>query len=180
MNKFAIVNKYKDAGLVLPQPATPGSAGMDIRAAADVIIPPFFREQYGKYPKGENLSYTLAENENNIVAIDGKFTLIPTGLKVYLDEGYFLMMAPRSSFPLKNWLFVSNTPAIIDRDYVDNKNNEGEIFVQIANFTPNPIQIKKGDKIAQAIIVPYTLPNNVEPENSERVGGFGSTDTTCS
>lgn len=65
---------------------------------------------------------------------------------------------------------------IVDRDYYNNSDNEGEIFIQLINMTPNPLHIKKGDKIGQALFIPYVLPENVKPENSKRLGGHGSTD----
>lgn len=115
--RFEIVSKYKDSNISIPQPATSGSAGCDLRAAEDIVIPSFFREQYGKYPKGENLSYTIEENEKNIAAIGGRMTLVPTGLKAYLDEGTCLLILPRSSMPLKQWLFVANTPGKLKSYY---------------------------------------------------------------
>ena len=78
--------------------------------------------------------------------------------------------------PLKQWLFIGNTQAVIDRDYIQ-ADNEGEIFIQLINMTPNPILIKKGDRIGQALFIPYVLPENVKPENEARVGGHGSTGT---
>ena len=173
-NYFEFVSKYKDCGLPLPQPATPGSAGLDLRAVEDTIIPPFM-SKYGQYPKGE--ANTLEENEKNIKEINGKLTMVSTGLKVHLDEGYYLAITPRSSMPLKQWLFIGNTQAVVDRDYYNNPDNEGEIFIQLINMTPNPILIKKGDRIGQALYIPYVLPENVKPENEARVGGHGSTGT---
>lgn len=105
-NYFEFVSKYKDCGLTLPQPATPGSAGLDLRAAHDAVIPPFM-SKYGQYPKGG--AVTIEENEKNIKDIDGRLILVSTGLKVHLDEGYYLAITPRSSMPLKQWLFIGNT-----------------------------------------------------------------------
>ena len=131
--------------------------------------------KYGQYPKGD--ANTLEENEKNIKEIDGKLTMVSTGLKVHLDEGYYLAITPRSSMPLKQWLFIGNTQAVVDRDYYNNPDNEGEIFIQLINMTPNPILMKKGDRIGQALFIPYVLPENVKPENEARVGGHGSTGT---
>lgn len=63
---------------------------------------------------------------------------------------------------------------IIDQDYYNNPDNEGEIYIQLINLSPYDIQIKKGDKIAQGIILPYLT---VEDDNANgvRKGGFGST-----
>jgi dUTP pyrophosphatase len=52
-------------------------------------------------------------------------TLVPTGVKVYLDNDKYLQLSARSSLPRKNWLIVANAPGIVDADYVDNPDNEG-------------------------------------------------------
>lgn len=172
-NYFEFVSKYKDCGLPLPQPATPGSVGLDLRAVEDTIIPPF-KSKRELYPKRDVV--TLEENEKIIKEIGGKLTMVSTGLKVHLNEGYYLAVTPRSSMPLKQWLFIGNTQAVVDRDYIL-ADNEGEIFIQLINMTPNPVLIKKGDRIGQALFIPYVLPENVKPENKKRTGGHGSTGT---
>ena len=69
---------------------------------------------------------------------------------------------------------MANGVGIIDGDYYNNSDNEGEIFIQLINATPIPILIKKGDKIAQAIIKSYYTTENDETIE-ERTGGLGST-----
>lgn len=63
---------------------------------------------------------------------------------------------------------------IIDADYYNNKDNEGEIFFQLINLSPFPIILHKGDIIGQGIIKSY---EKIDEDNSinERKGGFGST-----
>ena len=63
---------------------------------------------------------------------------------------------------------------IIDADYADNPDNEGEIFLQLINLSPFDIQLHKGDKIGQAIIHKYEITDNDSAEG-KRIGGFGST-----
>lgn len=63
---------------------------------------------------------------------------------------------------------------IIDADYCDNPDNEGEIFFQIMNLSPFNIGIKKGEAIGQGIILPYLTTDN-DSASGKRVGGFGST-----
>ena len=63
---------------------------------------------------------------------------------------------------------------IIDADYVDNQDNEGEIFFQVINLSPFAIQIKKGDKIGQGVIKQYCITDD-DNACGERTGGFGST-----
>ena len=63
---------------------------------------------------------------------------------------------------------------IIDADYASNKTNDGEIFLQLLNLSPFPIQIKKGDRIGQGIIKHYLVTDD-DNATGEREGGMGST-----
>ena len=103
-----------------------------------------------------------------------KPTLVSTGMKCKLDPGTYLELSVRSSCPLKYWLMLANGVGIIDADYYNNPDNEGEIFFQIYNLSPFNIQIKKGEAIGQAIILPYGVTED-DVAGGERTGGFGST-----
>ena len=95
-------------------------------------------------------------------------------LKCKMEDNEYLQIVARSSTPLKYWLIVANAPGIVDADYYNNPDNEGEIFVQVINLSPFTIKLKKGDKIAQGIISRYyTVEDDVR--DGERTGGFGST-----
>ena len=63
---------------------------------------------------------------------------------------------------------------IIDADYYNNPDNDGEIFFQIINFSPYDIVLEKGEKIGQGIIHQY-LTTYDDNATGERIGGFGST-----
>lgn len=157
---FEIVTKYADQGIELPQRATKGSAGYDLAAAKTMIIPSIWK-------------MALADNlkaDNHILPS----TLVPTGVKAYMPENEYLMLVNRSSNPLKNNLSLPNAIGIIDSDYYNNENNEGEIFVQLINYGLKDYTIQKGDRIAQGIFTPY-FTTDVEAEMlGNRTGGFGS------
>ena len=71
---------------------------------------------------------------------------------------------------------LANSTGIIDADYVDNPDNEGEIFFQVINLLPFPIKIKKGEIIGQAKFVKFAVTDDdFLVGKSDRVGGFGST-----
>ena len=129
----------------LPKRSTKGSCGYDITIPMPIFV-----------------------NANEV-----KF--IPTGIKVYLDDDKFLMVAPRSSSAKKRYQ-LGNRVAFIDSDYADNPDNEGDIIVSI-EYTGKDIGIKfeTGDAIAQGIILPFF---KVEDDDADgtRVGGYGSTD----
>lgn len=99
--------------------------------------------------------------------------LIPTGIYVALPVGYELQIRPRSGMALKYGITVLNTPGTIDADY------RGEIGVILYNASGNIVDIKKGDRIAQAVLAQY---ERIEWEEVEELsetergeGGFGST-----
>ena len=63
---------------------------------------------------------------------------------------------------------------IIDADYVDNPDNEGEIAFAFMNITKAPVIIEAGDKLGQGIFIKYGVTDDDAAEG-ERKGGFGST-----
>jgi dUTP pyrophosphatase len=64
---------------------------------------------------------------------------------------------------------------IVDADYYNNPSNEGELFVQLINYGLRDYTIKKGERIGQAIFLPYLTADNEEAPRADRTGGFGST-----
>ena len=100
--------------------------------------------------------------------------LVGTGLVIAVPEGYFLGVFARSSTPLKRGLMVANGVGVIDADYCG---PDDEIKVQVLNITDAPVQVARGDRLAQGIVLP--CPRIEWEEVTEmRVptrGGFGST-----
>ena len=175
--KFEVVSKYKDAGLALPVRKTAGSAGYDFEVAEDIIIPPYEQcvKTLASVPRISN-KLTLSEVAQITKLTGAKPTLVPTGIKCELEPGTYLELSVRSSCPLKYWLVLANGVGIIDADYYNNPDNEGEIFFQIINLSPFNIELKKGDTIGQGIIKEYYLVD-IDVTTATRSGGFGSTDT---
>lgn len=167
---FEVVNKYKDQGLTLPKRATHGSAGYDFRAAETITIP----SMWNVLTKNNGItSMQNGEiNEENKTFL--KSTLVPTGIKAYMPENEYLMLVNRSSNAMKNHLSLPNAIGIIDSDYYENENNEGEIFVQLINYGLEDYIIEKGDRIAQGIFTSYAVVDNEMDDFEKRVGGFGS------
>ena len=99
--------------------------------------------------------------------------LVSTGLAIALPDGYAGFVQPRSGLAIKQGLSIVNTPGLIDAHY------RGELKVILINLDPtNNIQINKGDRIAQLVIIAtpsITLHNTYElPESSRGAQGFGS------
>lgn len=191
MAKFEVVSRFADSGIQVPVASTKNSAGYDFVVAEDILVPAHedlcammtYSSQASildilnacESNAGiESLTYTLDELAKLTKATKCKPTLVSTGLKCKMEDNEYLQIVARSSTPLKYWLIVANAPGIVDADYYNNPDNEGEIFVQVINLSPFTIKLKKGDKIAQGIISRYyTVEDDVR--NGERTGGFGST-----
>ena len=174
MNKFEKISLYKDIDLVEPVRKTKKSAGYDMAAAEDIVIPPY-KHQYSIMVESSWYgTKTLEEMTEMTKSCKAKPTLIPTGYKCHIDDGWYLQLSVRSSSPLKYWIILANGVGIIDGDYCDNPDNEGHIYFQVINLSPFPIEIKKGDLIGQATFLPYGITTD-DVSEGERVGGFGST-----
>lgn len=129
----------------LPQRGTSGSAGYD-----------FFTPQ----------TINLAAS---------KVAKIPTGIRVKIDDGWFLAVMPRSGLGFKYKVQLYNTVGVIDSDYY-NSSNEGHIFVKIVNDNGEnkAMTVNKGDGFVQGIFLPYGLATD-DNTTTVRDGGFGST-----
>lgn len=98
--------------------------------------------------------------------------LIPTGIRVQLDPGQFLMCVPRSGLGFKYGMRLRNSVGIIDEDYF-NADNEGHIMAKIC--CDEPFKLDAGDRFMQGIILNYGTVKTDEPIKRKRKGGFGST-----
>lgn len=134
-------------GLDFPRYETAHSAGMDLRAAIaeDVILQP------------------------------GQRTLVPTGLRLAIPDGYEAQVRPRSGLAIKHGITVPNAPGTIDADY------RGPLCVGLVNISQEPYTIRRGDRIAQLVVAPVSRAELVVVEqlaDTERgAGGFGHTGT---
>ena len=179
MAKFELIEKYKNNTELLPSRATEFSAGYDFKVAEDIIIPSYDNLMFGLISNSISLdliseTVTLEEISRLTKLSNAKPTLVPTGIKCKLEADRYLQLNVRSSLPLKHWLILGNGSGIIDSDYYGNPDNDGHIFFQLINLSPYDIQLKKGDKIGQGIILPYYVTEDDEASGS-RTGGFGST-----
>lgn len=145
---FEIAKGWEGKEIHMPVRKTKYSAGYDIEAAEDCVVPAF---KAGQAP-----------------------TLIKTGLKAYMPEDEYLMLCNRSSNPKKKGLVMANSVGIIDSDYYENSDNDGHFMFAFYNVKSEDVEIKKGECIGQAIFQKYGIIDDDNAEG-ERVGGFGST-----
>ena len=174
--KFEKVSRFENEDLTMPIRKTIASAGYDICAAEDIIIPTW-EEHYMRLDENSSTKEpkTLAALGTLTKVLGAKPTLIPTGIKCKMGQGQYLELSVRSSCPLKYWIILANGVGIIDADYYNNPDNEGEIFFQVINLSPFPIHIQKGEAIGQGIIKNYITTDDDNFNPSARIGGFGST-----
>ena len=177
MAKFEFVSRFADAGLPLPERKTASSAGYDLTVAEDTVIPSFFNHYSTMCESlliGDKEIFDLDTVAKMTKSLKAKPTLVSTGVKCQLPSNTYLELSVRSSCPLKYWLILANGVGVVDADYYNNPDNEGEIFLQLINLSPYTILLKKGDVIGQGIIKPYLTTEN-DAASGERLGGFGST-----
>ena len=172
---FEVVKKYQDQGLTLPRRQTLASAGYDIEAASDITIPSIWTLNFVRIFRLIRNGHELIESDRLAAEKVLKPILVPTGIRAEMDPGWVLLLFPRSSLGFRHGLRLSNTVGVIDSDYYDNPNNEGEIFVQVLNYGVRPLHIKKGERVAQGIFIKYLKTDDDEPISSQRMSGFGST-----
>ena len=132
--------------LPLPQRATSGSAGYDFKAPFSFELHP-----------GETIK-------------------IPTGIRVKIDEGWWLGCLPRSGLGFKYRFQLNNTMGVIDSDYYES-DNEGHIFAKVTNDSNEnkTVSVEAGSGFVQAIFIPYGITYS-DSANGVRNGGMGSTD----
>ena len=146
---FEIAKGFEDKEINLPVRKTKYAAGYDIEAAEDIVVPSF--------KKGMNP------------------TLIPTGVKAYMEDDEVLYIYNRSSNPKKKGLILANSVGVIDKDYYGNPDNDGHIMFAFYNIKDEDITIKKGEAIGQGIFAKYLVTDD-DIAGGDRTGGFGSTD----
>ena len=177
---FEKVSKYADdADVALPIRKTQYSAGYDLAAAEDYIIPSLWQmvaEAKEVWPVSDDEFITMELLSKFTKQSGFKPTLVSTGIKCKLDPNTYLQLSVRSSLSLKHWLILANGVGIIDADYYNNEDNEGEIYLQLYNLSPYNVQIKKGEMIGQGVILPYyTVTEGEDSAGFVRTGGLGST-----
>ncbi len=142
--KFLSIDaKSVDGGHGMPTYSTPGAAAMDLRA----VEPCTLRH--------------------------GEITVVSTGLRIAIPDGYCGLVIPRSGLAAKCGVTVVNAPGLIDPDY------RGEIKVIMTTLSMEPVELCARDRIAQLLIVEFIRAalNLVTelPESTRGEGGLGST-----
>lgn len=129
----------------------------------EVKLPTRGTEKAMAYDFYANSNYTINPNE---------IAKIWTDVKAYMQDNECLILNVRSSMGGK--FMLANSQGWIDSDYYENEDNDGNIGVFLKNISDKPLNIVKGDRIAQGAFFTFLVADNGN-SNNKRVGGFGST-----
>ncbi len=133
-------------GLDLPAHATPGSAGLDLRAAV---------------PEGAP-----------VVLEPGAYALVPTGLQIALPPGTEGQVRPRSGLAFKHGVTVLNSPGTLDADY---RAEVGVLLVNLGREPFTVRRGERIAQLVVARFERVALRPVESLSETERTGGFGST-----
>ena len=144
LTMLPIYIKRLDPRAVLPAYQTSGSAAFDLSLIEDVTIPA------------------------------RSFVKVRTGLVIQIPEHHVLLIAARSSSPVKKGITMANGTGIIDSDYCG---PEDEIFLLLENLRDEPVHLQAGDRVCQALVVPVLqgIIQEVQELTGPNRGGHGST-----
>lgn len=128
-----------------------------------------------KYNYGGDSGFDLHSVEELIIEPLGR-ALVPTGISLDIKDGYEIQVRSKSGLAIKEGLFVLNSPGTVDNSY------NGEIKAIIFNTNQHPYTIKKGMKVAQAVLSPVVNGSWVDLDEVKEItdkergsNGFGST-----
>ena len=129
---------------IIPKRATKNSCGYDIHTPVDIECLPH------------------------------KVTKVQTNIKAIFPSDEVLMLFVRSSVGIKRNIMLANGTGIIDSDFANNKENDGNITLALYNYGNETQVFYAGDRICQGIFVKYQITDDDQPVNQERIGGIGS------
>ena len=130
----------------IPKRSTKESAGYDFESIIDFVLKP------------------------------GEIKKIPLGIKADMNSGEVLFLIVRSSQGFKYNVRMCNQVGVIDKDYYNNSENEGHMWIKLENQGDKDYVVFKGDKIIQGLFMPFLTVDNEESIEKVRTSGIGSTD----
>jgi dUTP pyrophosphatase len=159
----SIVFEALHADVAIPERATAGSAGYDVRAYLRGRVVRIWRD-------GTTLDHAVGE-EGTLDLAPGEIALVPLGFRARVPDGYEAQLRLRSSVAFKRGLVMPNAPGTIDSDYPD------EWLVMLRNVSATTTRIEHGERIAQVVLARYEVLEWAagEVRATTRAGGVGST-----
>ena len=166
---FEVCSSGVEFDFKLPTRSTLHSAGYDFYAPYDVVVPSLWK-QVGKYLLHSLLHFSFNSYKEAI-----RPTMVRTYIKAYMGNDEVLYIYNRSSSPIKKGLILSNSVGVVDSDFYNNEDNEGNIGVAFYNFYPFDVTIDKGERICQGVFSKFLKADNDIVLNNTRSCGYGST-----
>lgn len=145
--QFELIKDYQNELNLLPTRIAKDSTGYDFKAAQDTVVP-------------------------NILT--SRPVLVPTGIKCKLERDQVLLLFNRSSNAAKRGLIIPNGVGVVDSDYYNNPDDEGQIFGLFSCVGQKSYLICKGDRIMQGIVIDYHVADN-DITTDMCMDDFGST-----
>lgn len=128
--------------------------------------------QLPEYATAGAACFDIKANETCVV-LPGDRCVVSTGLSFEVPDGYVMLVYSRSGHGFNKGVRLVNSVGVIDSDY------RGEVLIGLHNDSDVLFKVYKGDRIAQAMLMPVPRATLVEADNlseTERgTGGFGST-----
>ena len=112
----------------------------------------------------------------NVLLAAGDRGAVPTGVAIAIPPGHAGLVLPRSGLALRHGVTVVNSPGLVDSGY------RGELIVALVNLGDDPYEIRRGDRIAQLVVVPFAAANVIVVDElpaspggayARHIGGFG-------
>jgi dUTP pyrophosphatase len=125
------------------------------------------------YGTDESAGFDLAAAHDLTIA-PRSIALVRTGLVIEVPSGHFLAIFARSSTPLKRGLIVANGVGVVDPDYCGPSD---EVMIQVLNVTDATVSVRRGDRLAQGILLacPRVAWDEAQDLRESARGGFGAT-----
>jgi dUTP pyrophosphatase len=149
-----------DESLPLPEKASEGASGFDLRASI-------------KGREGVGGISTILSQMGFVEIHPGQTKIIPLGIKIGMDLGYEVQIRARSGLAIKNGITLVNGIGTIDADY------RGEVMAGLINLSGDIYRVKHGDRICQMVAAPVIpvwlhIQNKLD-DTTRGTGGMGST-----
>lgn len=131
---YTVKIKKTSEDVILPKYESLGASGMDVRAY--------------RYSLPESLEKEDDFPENGFILKPHERILVKTGLKIEIPQNTEIQVRSRSGLALKHGISLANAVGTIDEDY------RGDLGVILLNTSNKEFVIKKGDRVAQIVLIP--------------------------
>lgn len=102
----------------------------------------------------------------------GEIKKIPTGIKVNMESDEVLFLVDRSSMGFKHNVRLTNQVGVVDKDYYNNQDNEGHMWVSLQNEGHKSYVVYKGDAFCQGVFMKYLKVDNEKDNFVDRTSSY--------